>query len=158
MNTEARTQTESGNNTKTDTEDTFGILAPLNDVHKSWLVRPRRISGQVVIDFIREDFHTNGSPAEGVAIDHPKKDGWHVLAPGDSRTRWEATYENSVAAAVVVSELTHLFESRRAIKHQRPAKWKILAHYAIEDLLLDALKRYEVSDPQSQDPPTPYQQ
>lgn len=80
-----------------------------------------------------------------------------VLAPGDSRTRWEATYINGVEAVKVLAELTHLFEARRTIKHQRPTDWIIRAYYAIEALLLDALENYELNHPhQSENPPSPY--
>ena len=118
----------------------FDILAPLNNVPEAWSIEPDKISDRLLVEVSRENFHENGSSADGLALDHPKQSGWVVLAPGDSRTRWEATYENGVKAVEALAKLTHLFEARRTIKHERPDGWIIRAYYAIETLLLDGLR------------------
>lgn len=157
MRTKRASQQESDNENPTEAEDTFDTLAPLEGISEPWSVDPRTVSSQLTIEFSREDFYINESSATGVAIDHLQKDGWVVLAPGHSKSRWEATYERGIEAAVVVSELTHIYEAQRTIMRERPEKWVVRAFFVIEELLLDALKRYEIPDPQSQDPPTPYQ-
>jgi hypothetical protein len=122
------------------TETSSRIREALADAHEEWAVEIEELSGQMVIEAEREQFHPNGSSAGALALDHPKKAGWEVLAPGNQDVRWRAMYDTGGEAAVALAEITNIFEARRSIKHERPSDWIVRAYYAIETLLLDSLK------------------
>jgi hypothetical protein len=121
-------------------ETSSRIREALTNAHNEWSVEVEEVSGQMVIEVEREQFHPNGSSAGALALDHPKKAGWEVLAPGNRDVRWRAMYDTGGEAAVALAEITNIFEARRTIKHERPSDWTVRAYYAIETILLDNLK------------------
>jgi hypothetical protein len=122
------------------TETSSRIREALTDAHEEWAVEVEEVSGQMVIEAEREQFHPNGSSAGALALDHPKKAGWEVLAPGNRDVRWREMYDSGDEAATALAEITNIFEARRSIKHERPSDWTVRAYYTIETLLLDSLK------------------
>jgi hypothetical protein len=122
------------------TEISSRIKEALADAHDEWSVKVEEISGRMVIEAGREQFHPNGSSAGALALDHPKKAGWEVLAPGNRDVRWRAMYDSGGKAAAALAEITNIFEARRTIKHERPSDWTVRVYYKIETLLLDSLK------------------
>lgn len=122
------------------TETSSRIREALADAHEEWSVEVEEVSGQIVIEAEREQFHPNGSSAGALALDHPKKAGWVVLAPGNRDMRWREMYDSGGEAAAALAEITNIFEARRSIKHERPSDWTVRAYYKIETLLLDSLK------------------
>jgi hypothetical protein len=122
------------------TEISSRIKEALADAHDEWSVEVEEVSGRMVIEAERKQFHPNGSSAGALALDHPKKAGWEVLAPGNRDVRWRAMYDTGGEAAVALAEITNIFEARRSIKHERPSDWTVRAYYKIETLLLDNLK------------------
>lgn len=60
------------------TETSSRIREALADAHEEWAVEVEEVSGQMVIEAEREQFHPNGSSAGALALDHPKKAGWEV--------------------------------------------------------------------------------
>lgn len=129
---------------KADTSDERNkITNVLANAHEDWSVTLDKVSEQVVIEAERKEFHPNGATATALALDHPNKSGWEVLAPGNSKDRWEAIYESGVVAAEVLADLTHIFEARRRIKHERPNSQVTQAYYSIEGEFLEALKQKE---------------
>jgi hypothetical protein len=129
-----------------DTVETSAIRDALTDAHKEWSVAVEEVSGQTLIEAEREQFHPNGSTATALALDHPKKPGWEVLAPGNQDVRWEAMYDTAVEAADALVEIIHIFEGRRAVNHERPEKSIAKPYYALEEELLDSLKRHGASE------------
>jgi hypothetical protein len=129
---------------------TSGVADALADAHEKWSVEVEEVSGRILTEAEREQFHPNGSSAAALVLDHPEKAGWQVLAPGNSRDRWEALYETDVEAASVLATLTHIFEARRTMKHKRPNSPTLRAYYAVESLLLETLKPH--SSPTSVNP------
>ncbi|EMA56758.1 hypothetical protein [Halococcus thailandensis] len=121
-------------------ETSSRIREALADAHEKWAVEVEEISGRMVIEAEREEFHPNGSSAGALALDHPKKPGWEVLAPGNQDVRWTAMYDTGGEAAVALAEITNIFEARRSIKHEQPSDWIVRAYYKMETLLLDSLK------------------
>ena len=122
------------------TETPPRIREALTDAHGKWSIEVEAVSGRMVIEAEREQFHLNGSSAGALALDHPKKAGWEVLAPGNRDVRWRAMYDSGDEAATALAEITNIFEARRTIKHERPSDWTVRAYYKIETLLLDSLK------------------
>ena len=122
------------------TETSSRIREALADAHEEWSVEVEEVSGRMVIEAERKQFHPNGSSAGALALDHPKKAGWEVLAPGNRDVRWREMYDSGDEVATALAEITNIFEARRTIKHERPSDWTVRAYYAIETLLLDSLK------------------
>jgi hypothetical protein len=122
------------------TEIPSRIKEALADAHNEWSIEVEEVSGRIVIEAERKQFHPNGSSAGALALDHPKKAGWVVLAPGNRDVRWRAMYDTGGEAAVALAEITNIFEARRTIKHERPSAWTVRAYYKIETVLLDSLK------------------
>jgi hypothetical protein len=122
------------------TETSSRIREALADAHEEWSIEVEAVSGRVVIEAERKQFHPNGSSAGALALDHPKKAGWEVLAPGNRDVRWREMYDSGDEAATALAEITNIFEARRSIKHERPSDWTVRAYYKIETLLLDSLK------------------
>jgi hypothetical protein len=75
---------------------TSGVADALADVHEKWSVEVEEVSGRILIEAEREQFHPNGSSATALVLDHPEKAGWQVLAPANSKDRSEALYETDV--------------------------------------------------------------
>lgn len=132
-------------------ETSSRIREALADAHEEWSVEVEEISGRMVIEAEREQFHPNGSSAGALALDHPKKAGWEVLAPGNQDVRWTAMYDTGEEAVAALAEITNIFEARQSINCDRPSNWIVRAYYTIEPLLLDALKD-DTEERQSEDP------
>jgi hypothetical protein len=116
------------------------IKEALADAHEEWSIEVEEVSGRMVIETERKQFYPNGSSAGTLALDHPKKTGWEVLAPDNRDVRWREMYDSGDEAATALAEITNIFEARRTIKHERPSDWTVRAYYAIETILLDSLK------------------
>jgi hypothetical protein len=127
------------------TETASAIRDALADTHEEWSVEVEEISGRTLIEAERKQFHPNGSTATALALGHPKKPGWEVLAPGNQDVRWEAMYDTAIEAAGVLAEITYIFEGRWTVKHERPDKSIIQAYYALEEELLESLKQHGAS-------------
>lgn len=122
------------------TEPSSRVKEALADAHGAWSIEIEEVSGRLLIEAEREQFHPNGSSAGALALDHPKKAGWEVLAPGNRDVRWKEMYDSGDEAATALAEITNIFEARRTLKHERPSDWIVRAYYKIETLLLDSLK------------------
>jgi hypothetical protein len=124
---------------------TSSVEEPLADAHEGWSVEVEEVSGRTVIEAEREQFHPNGSSATALALDHPKKADWEVLAPGNRDVRWKAMYDTAIEAAGVLAAVTHIFEGRQTVNHERPDKSVAQAYYALEEELLESLKQHGAS-------------
>ena len=123
----------------------------LANAHEEWCIEVEDVSGRAFITAERDQFHLNGSSAAAIALDHPKKPGWEVLAPGTKDVRWTAMYDTGDEAAAALAEITNIFEARQSINCDRPSDWIVRAYYTIEPLLLDALKDSSEESHQSED-------
>jgi hypothetical protein len=133
------------------TETSSRIREALADAHEEWAVEVEEVSGQMVIEAEREQFHPNGSSAGALALDYPKKAGWEVLAPGNQDVRWTAMYDTGEEAVAALAEITNIFEARQSINCDRPSDWIVRTYFTIEPLLLDALKDDTEESRQSED-------
>ena len=129
----------------------------LANAHEEWCIEVEEVSGRAFITAEREQFHPNGSSAAAIALDHPKKPGWEVLAPGTKDTQWTAMYDTGEEAVAALAEITNIFEARQSINCNRPSDWIVRAYYTIEPLLLDALKDGPEESHQSEDSSAPAQ-
>ena len=111
----------------------------MDSADEAWEVEIDIISGQLVIEAEREDFHQNGATARVIALDHPKEAGWQVMGVGASRDCWESRYESGLIAADVLAELTHIFEMRRTMQHHHAHQSRLIKlYFQVEDQLLEA--------------------
>jgi hypothetical protein len=127
------------------TETLSRIREALADAHEEWSVEIEEVSGRMVIEAERKQFHPNGSSAGALALDHPKKVGWEVLAPGNRDVRWTAMFDTAIEAAGTLAAVTHIFEGRRTVNHERPDKSVAQSYYALEEELLESLKQHGAS-------------
>src|SRR5699024_8459323 len=115
------------------------VITGLEDAHEAWDVEVERVSEKILVTAKREEFYPNGAGESIVTLDHPAERGWEVLGIGRRDCRWEAQYESGVEAIDVFTTLTHLYESRRTIKHAQPASRVTKTYYVTEGILLDRL-------------------
>lgn len=105
---------------------TSEIRDALANAHEEWSVTVEEVSEQILFRAEREQFHINGSSTTAVALDHPQKPGWQVLAPGNKDARWETTYNTTIEAANTLAEITHITCKRGGLSPCYPCNTRSL--------------------------------